>query len=316
MVGCVIVYEGQIIGEGWHHHPGGPHAEVMAINTVKEPELLTKSTLYVSLEPCAHHGRTPPCSLLIQQKGLKKVVIGTVDPFAKVNGAGIEQLRASGIEVITGVLEKECQALNQAFFTFHQKRRPYISLKWAQTADGFMDKIRGKAEKGVRWISSENTKILSHQLRARHAAILVGANTVVTDDPSLTVREVAGPDPLRVIIDPNSKVSAAAKVFKDPHYLYFSNRNRANLKACLLNEQETVLKQVLDQLYKLDIQSVLIEGGAFTLNSFIKASLWDEAWVYQAPSEWQKGLAAPRLKEEAYAIFDHGSDQVKIYQGA
>jgi len=212
MVGCVIVHEGIVIGEGYHEKYGGPHAEVNAILSVKNPELLAHSTLYVSLEPCAHFGKTPPCSDLIIKNQIPKVVIGTVDPFAEVSGKGIERMRKSGIEVEVGVLEKKCRNLNRRFFTFHEKKRPYIILKWAQTLDGFIDTDRTETQHPT-WITNALSKRLVHKQRSEESAILIGTNTAEYDNPALTVREWTGSQPIRMVIDRLGRLDSSLQIF-------------------------------------------------------------------------------------------------------
>lgn len=295
MVGCVIVREGKIIAEGYHHHPGGPHAEVVAINRVEDPELLKDATLYVSLEPCAHHGRTPPCSDLIVRMGIPEVVIATRDINAAVNGKGIEKLQKAGIVVREGILAEEAREQNRHFFSYHAKQRPYITLKWAQSADGFIDPDRKQNETGIKWISRPESQVFSHQLRARHDAILVGRKTVAIDNPSLDCRAFAGKDPLRIIIDPQAKLNKDFAVFRNEEYLRFCYQT-SNPQDRALNPNQDLLPQILNTLYKEGLGSVLIEGGAQTLQAFIDAQLWDEAYVIQSDLNLKAGLKAPKIK--------------------
>src|SRR5690554_5115458 len=214
LVGCVIVHRNKIIGEGYHRQYGGPHAEVNAINEVTDHQLLKESTLYVSLEPCAHYGLTPPCSDLIIEKMIPKVVIGTTDPFAAVAGRGITKLQKAGVEVVTGVLEDSCRELNKRFFTYHQKQRPYVILKWAQTADGFIDMERNPADIGTpTWITGPLALTLVHKLRSEEDAILVGTNTALADNPSLTVRHWSGRNPIRAVVDLNRRLPQSLNIF-------------------------------------------------------------------------------------------------------
>lgn len=312
LVGCVIVYEGRIIAEGYHHHPGGPHAEVVAIQKVKDPHILKNCTLYVSLEPCAHFGRTPPCSDLILEKGIPRVVIATRDLNAAVNGKGIEKLRAAGIEVKEGLLAEEAQFQNRHFFTFHGKNRPYITLKWAQSADGFMDAARDASEKGINWISSPESQAYSHKLRVNHSAILVGRKTVEVDNPSLNARAYKGQDPLRVIIDANNKLDHQDfKVFRDQNYLRFCN-SPTGKQDCPLDPNKNTLRQILHKLHSLEINSLLVEGGAKTLASFIEADLWDEAHIIQAKHNLGLGLKAPKINGK-YEESSLGTDKLLKY---
>lgn len=312
MVGCVIVQEGKIIAEGFHHHPGGPHAEVVAINRVKDPELLKSCTLYVSLEPCAHHGRTPPCSDLIVRMGIPEVVIATRDINAAVNGKGIQKLQKAGIVVREGVLADEAREQNRHFFTYHAKQRPFITLKWAQSADGFMDPDRKQNETGIKWISRPESQVFSHQLRARHDAILVGRKTVEIDNPSLDCRAFAGKNPLRIILDPQSKLSDDCAVFRDSHYRRFCYHPSHELDREIKADQAP-LPQILESLYREGIGSMLIEGGAHTLQSFLDAQIWDEALVIQSTQILKSGLKAPNI-EGLVSSTNLGMDQILNYR--
>ena len=278
MVGAVIVCDGRIIGEGYHRRCGGPHAEVNAINSVKERDLLSRSTIYVSLEPCAHYGKTPPCADLIIETGIRRVVIGCTDSFAKVNGLGIKKLREAGCEVQVGVLEQECRELNRRFFTFHEKHRPWIILKWAQSNDGFI----GKDERVI--LSNALTQTLVHRLRARSGAILVGTNTALQDNPTLTTRLWPGPNPLRLTIDRNGIL---------PSTLHLKD----NSTPTVIYSHESI-EEILADLYARGIQSLLVEGGAKLLQSFIDKGLWDEARIETAPLCLGQGTKAPTLKDE------------------
>ncbi len=278
MVGAVIACDGRIIGEGYHRRCGGPHAEVNAINSVKERDLLSRSTIYVSLEPCAHYGKTPPCADLIIETGIRRVVIGCTDPFAKVNGLGIKKLREAGCEVQVGVLEQECRELNRRFFTFHEKHRPWIILKWAQSNDGFI----GKDERVI--LSNALTQTLVHRLRARSGAILVGTNTALMDNPTLTTRLWPGPNPLRLTIDRNGIL---------PPTLHLKD----NSTPTVIYSHESI-EEILADLYARGIQSLLVEGGAKLLQSFIDKGLWDEARIETAPLCLGQGTKAPTLKDE------------------
>ncbi len=293
MVGSVIVHNGKIIGEGYHHQAGGPHAEVNAILSVKTPSLLPESTIYVSLEPCAHYGKTPPCALKIRETGFRKVVIGTLDSHDKVNGKGKHILEEAGIEVISGVLESECQRLNKRFFTFHQKKRPYIILKWAVSADGFMDKNNKPYP-----IGNSLTRQFVHQMRSEEHAILVGTRTALHDNPSLTTREITGRNPVRILIDRQLKVSENFNIFNSeaPTFVFNSvkNEDRRNIRFIKTDEDEDFLQGMIKKLYENDIQSVLVEGGRETLNSFVRKNLWDEAVVITNPGLFlENGTPAP-----------------------
>jgi len=298
MVGCVIVCEGIVIGEGYHEKIGGPHAEVNAIRSVKNPELLTQSTMYVSLEPCAHHGRTPPCSDLIIKRRIPHVVIGTVDPFDKVAGKGIERMQNAGIKVEVGLLEKECRELNRRFFTFHEEKRPYILLKWAQTLDGFIDTDRTETQHPT-WITNALAKRLVHKQRSEESAILIGTNTAEFDNPALTVREWTGNQPVRIVIDRTKRLNPDLHIFdgKAPTWV-FTGQEKAegeNLHFIPLDFETNILPQLMNELYRRDILSVVVEGGGELLNSFLEIGLWDEAFVYTGNQFFGKGVAAPQI---------------------
>ncbi|WP_417608833.1 bifunctional diaminohydroxyphosphoribosylaminopyrimidine deaminase/5-amino-6-(5-phosphoribosylamino)uracil reductase RibD [Owenweeksia hongkongensis] len=317
LVGSVIVHNDQIIGEGWHAKAGEPHAEVNAINSVQDKSLLTESTIYVSLEPCAHFGKTPPCADLIVKNKIPRVVIGCRDPFDAVNGKGIEKLQAAGIEVLVGVLEKECLELNSAFFTYHTKKRPYIILKWAQTQDGYLDKLREEKDKGVNWITQPETKLLVHRWRHEVDAILVGAKTIINDNPELTVRLVDGENPIRLVIDPNNRIPKDAKIFSESgKTIVFTNEpqaNQENITYFELDSKKSVLESILKTCYNLQIQSILVEGGAHTLQSFIEANLWDEARVLTGASSFGQGLRAPSLTLNPAETHRMGKDSLRIF---
>ncbi|RXG32858.1 diaminohydroxyphosphoribosylaminopyrimidine deaminase [Leeuwenhoekiella marinoflava DSM 3653] len=301
MVGSVIVCDSKIIGEGWHQKAGQPHAEVNAINSVKETELLEKSTIYVSLEPCSHFGKTPPCSDLIIAKGIKKVVIGTVDPFAEVAGRGIKKLLNAGCEVLVGILETECQTLNKRFFTFHQKKRPYVILKWAESLNGFIaPDAESRNKKEPFWITTKTSRQLVHKWRAEEQSILIGANTVKADNPSLTTRDWAGNSPTRIIIDRELSLSKEATVFDQqvPTLVIttLEEENKPNLKYIKVDFTKNLPAQICEALYTEGLQSVIIEGGAKTLQAFIDEKIWDEARVFKGSSIFQSGVKAPVLK--------------------
>lgn len=301
MVGCVIVHDGLIIGEGYHEKFGGPHAEVNAIQSVKNKELLAESTLYVSLEPCAHFGKTPPCSDLIIENRIPKVVIGTADPFAQVSGKGIERMKNAGIEVECGILEKECRDLNRRFFTFHENKRPYVLLKWAQTLDGFIDTDRTETQHPT-WITNALSKRLVHKQRSEESAILIGTNTAEFDNPALTVREWAGNQPIRLVIDRIGRLNPTLHVFDEKATTWvFTEKQRSDseqLKFILLDFSQDILPQLLAELYKRDILSVVVEGGSILLNSFLRDGLWDEAFVYTGNQFFGRGVEAPHISGE------------------
>jgi len=305
MVGCVIVYDGKIIGEGYHEKFGQPHAEVNAIRSVKNPELLLESTLYVSLEPCAHFGKTPPCSDLIIVSRIPKVVIGTIDPFAEVAGKGIERMKKAGIEVEVGMLEKECRNLNRRFFTFHEKKRPYIILKWAQTLDGFIDTDHTEKQHPT-WITNALSKRLVHKQRSEESAILIGTNTAEFDNPALTVREWTGNQPVRMVIDRLGRLDKGLHIFdgKAPTWIFTADEKTdlENLKFIMLDFDQNILPQMMDELYKREILSVIVEGGSELLNSFLELNLWDEAFVYTGNQFFGKGVSAPLISGKTIAF--------------
>lgn len=297
LVGSVIVYDGKIIGEGWHKKAGEAHAEVNAIASVKDVDLLKKSTLYVNLEPCSHFGKTPPCADLIIKKQIPKVVIGTIDPFSKVCGNGIAKLKEAGIEVEVGFLEKECNELNKRFFTFHQKKRPYIILKWAQTQDGFIAPLH-KNENRPFWISNLLSRQLVHLWRTQEQALLVGTNTVLDDNPKLSVREVFGKNPVRVVMDRELKIPTDFSVYDNSvKTIFITSKEKESHDENLVFEkidfQSNVIQQILDVLYKHQIQSVIIEGGSQLLQSFIQENLWDEARIFTSQISLKEGVKSP-----------------------
>lgn len=299
LVGAVIVHNDIIIGEGYHQLYGEAHAEVNAVNEVKDKTLLPSSTIYVTLEPCAHQGKTPPCADLLVKHNFMRVVVACKDTFSEVSGKGIEKMKHSGINVELGLLESEARNLNKRFFTFHEEKRPYVILKWAQTLDGYFDKVPKKRGKGVNWITSSITKPLVHQWRAEEQAIMVGWKTVANDNPSLTVREVSGKSPARFIIDPHCQTSLDAKVIQDGHSTTFlvKRNNYSNLPehVNVLEIDNFSSQGILEYLFSIGIISVFIEGGAHTLQHFIDNNLWDEARVLTGDVKFEKGLKAPEI---------------------
>ena len=298
MVGAVLVYKDQIIGEGFHQKFGEAHAEVNCINSVAEKNkaLIKKSTMYVSLEPCSHHGKTPPCSDLIIQQQIKKVVIGCQDIYKEVAGKGIEKLQNAGVDVVTGILENACRELNKRFFTFHQKKRPYIILKWTQTSNRKIG-----SENGERiLISNDYSNRLVHKWRSEEAAILAGTNTALQDDPSLTTRLWQGKNPVRIVINKELQLPPTLNIFNNAANTFifniFKNSTEGNLKFIKI-ETGNFIEQILRALYDLNIQSVLVEGGAKTLQSFIDAGLWDEARVItNEEMVIENGISSPEMK--------------------
>lgn len=294
LVGSVIVCNGKIIGEGWHKKAGKPHAEINAINSVEDPSLLPFSDIYVSLEPCSHFGKTPPCALKITEIGFKRVIIGTLDPHEKVNGKGKKIIEDAGIKVSSGILKQECQELNKRFFTYHQKKRPYIMLKWAQSQDGFLDRNFKPVP-----IGNTLTKQFVHLLRSEEHAILVGTNTALNDNPSLTTREITGRNPVRILIDFELKVPENFNVYNTEAktFVFNSFKEEVNGNVHFIRiEKENLLRNLLDKLYEHQIQSVLVEGGSFTLQQFIAEELWDEAIIIKNPNLLlENGTKAPEF---------------------
>jgi diaminohydroxyphosphoribosylaminopyrimidine deaminase / 5-amino-6-(5-phosphoribosylamino)uracil reductase len=318
LVGSVLVHKDNIIGEGYHVEFGKSHAEVNCIHSVsnKNKQLLPQSTLYVSLEPCVHFGKTPPCTDLIISSGIPEVVIGCRDSFSQVNGRGIEKLEKAGVKVVYGILEAECRDKNRRFFTFHEQGRPHIVLKWAETAD---EKIAG--ENGSRLkISNELTDRLVHKWRMEESAILVGTRTALLDDPGLTNRHWKGPSPVRLVIDKKLKLPASLKIFNiQQRTIIFNGVKEAveeNLCYVLIQEEENLPKQIAEAMFRLNIQSVLVEGGAVLLQSFIDAGLWDEARIIRNPEMIAgDGVPAPVLKEnQAVGKEETGGDEITFFK--
>ena len=317
LVGSVIVYNGKIIGEGYHQKYGEHHAEVNAINSVKNKTLLSKSTLYVNLEPCAHFGKTPPCSNLIIEHKIPRVVIGCIDSYSEVAGKGIERMKNAGIAVTVGVLEKESLALNKRFFTFHTKQRPYIILKWAQSANGYIDIDRTQNNSGIFWITQPETKSLVHKWRAEEAGILVGRQTIKNDNPTLNCRDYNGNHPTRFVIDKDLKNNYTDyNISKDTIKTYIfnsvENKTVGNLEFVFLDDFS--LKTILLFIYNLNIQSLIIEGGKFTLDQFIKEKYWDEARIITGTRSISQGKLSPKLIGEVIKSYQFGDDLVKVYK--
>lgn len=296
MVGAVIVREGRIIGEGYHIRPGEAHAEVNAIRSVRDESLLRESTLYVSLEPCSHYGKTPPCADLIIRKGIPRVVVGCTDPFPLVAGRGIGKLREAGIAVTVGVLEAACRRLVRRFVTFHALHRPFVTLKWAESADGFIDLRRTGGQPVV--LSSPLTAMLAHKKRAEHEAILVGRRTALLDDPSLTVRDWQGRNPVRLVIDKDLTLPQGLRLFDGQARTWVFTRKdcappRPRTEYVRTDFSRPLLPQVMEALRRNGIQSLLVEGGSTLLQSFIDAGLWDEACAEVSPLRLGDGVPAP-----------------------
>lgn len=304
LVGCVIVHDGKIIAEGWHKKAGKNHAEREAIFNVKDSSLLSQSTLYVNLEPCDHFGKTPPCSDLIIEKKIPKVVIGCLDENKKVWGKGLKKLQNAGCEVQTGVLEDDCQKLNRRFFSFHQKKQPYVILKWAESADGF---IAPKNTNTPYWLTNPLSKQRVHQWRSHEQSVMIGVKTAIIDDPSLTTRLWSGNNPQPVVIDPNHKISNSQIKLKsiDNRLINIVRNKKAG------TEEHLTAKAILDRLYDEKIQSVIIEGGTHTLQNFIDAALWDEARIFVTTKKLKEGLKAPKINRERFrSLTKMGSDRL------
>jgi len=301
MVGAVIVHDGKIIGEGWHRKAGEPHAEPNAINSVKNPELLKESTIYVSLEPCSHFGKTPPCTDLILEKEIPNVVIGIMDPFAKVCGNGINKLKQHGRNVTVGVLEKECEEINKRFFTFQKENRPYIILKWAETKDGFIDIIRDEnSENKPTWISNKYSQQLVHKWRSEEDAILVGTNTAIKDNPKLNTRSWKGKNPTRVVLDRTLRIPKDYSLFDDSvKTIVITGIDKENSTNTFYEKidfsSDTFINELMEVLVKHQIQSIIIEGGNKVLKTFIDANLWDEARIFIGQNTFGKGINSPMI---------------------
>ena len=306
MVGCVIVNKKHIIGEGFTSPYGGNHAEVNAINSVRDPSLLKSSELYVTLEPCAHYGKTPPCADLIVHHKIPKVIIGTVDIHNKVAGKGIEKLIMAGCNVTIGVLEDDCKEHHKRFFTFHSDKRPYIILKWAQTADGFIAPKTREVQQPV-WITNDMSRQLVHKWRSEEQSILVGTNTILEDNPTLTTRDWTGKNPIRIVIDKEEKLSKDLKVFgTDAQTLLISKHT--------IDFEKPLAKQICSFLYEHNITSVIIEGGSKTLQTFIDEHLWDEARIFKGSTTFKEGTKAPQLSGHLISEQKIHKDTLKIYK--
>ena len=313
MVGSVIVHEGRIIGEGYHRKLGGPHAEVEALESVQKHDksLIPESTLYVSLEPCSHHGRTPPCADRIVAEGIRRVVIATADPNPQVNGCGIARLREAGVEVINGVLEAEARALNRPFFTFHTLGRPHYTLKWACSSDGYISRTGERTP-----MSSAATNRLVHRWRAEHMAIMVGTNTALVDDPALTLRLWPGRQPLRIVTDRQGRLPHNIQLFNDGHPTLLLHEmaqppNMPNVEAVRMAFSDVFFQALDHALIERGIQSVLVEGGAQLLNSFIKAGHWDECRTIQTPAVLEGGVAGPEIHGRIDTAYEVGGDVIR-----
>jgi len=312
MVGCVIVHGDKIIGEGWHAKYGEGHAEVNAINSVNDISLLPTSTCYVTLEPCSHHGKTPPCADLLVQMNIGKVVIGCIDQNPLVGGKGVEKLKAAGIIVETGLLEEECKKINKRFFKSIGQNRPYVILKWAQTKDGFV----ARENFNSKWISNEASRTLVHQWRAEEDAILVGFNTAKYDNPTLNVRDWNGENPLRIVFDKALDLSEELHLFDKtiPTLVYnlekdFKSKNLEFVKV----EEADFITNFLKDIGDRGVRSLIVEGGSKVLNDFISSDLWDEARVFSNATTFVKGIKAPRLEINSSEVINVLNDTLEIY---
>lgn len=319
MVGSVIVCEGKIIGEGYHKQCGEAHAEVNAIGSVKDLSLLAKSTLYVNLEPCAHFGKTPPCSDLIVAHKIPRVVIGCVDSYSEVAGKGIAKMKKAGIDVTVGVLEEESVRLNRRFFTFHMHKRPYIILKWAQTLDGYIDLIgsRKEQQRGV-WITNHLCKKIVHKWRTEEDAILVGTNTALVDNPQLNVREWKGKNPIRLVFDRSKRLPANLNLFdgSQPTIVFTEKKksSKENLTFIQMTFGENPIKTVLDKLFEMNIQSVIVEGGELLLSDFIDNGYWDEARVFVGNRFFGEGVHAPKFDFQPFTTRMIDDSQLLLFK--
>lgn len=314
MVGAVIVHNDTIIGEGYHHAYGGPHAEVFAVQSVRDRSLLKDSTIYVSLEPCSHFGKTPPCADLVIESGITNVVVGCKDPNPKVAGQGIQKLRDAGITVHEGVRERECVMLNRRFILFQRMKRPYVILKWAETADRFIAREDGSSK----WISCEFSRRTTHRWRSQEMSILVGTRTALIDDPHLTVRHVEGMNPLRIVIDTNLTLPSSLAIFNNEVETWVFNASRSKRESVTewkrIDPARSIPEQIVEELFAEKRSSVFVEGGAHTLQRFIDAGLWDEARVFQSRKRFETGVAAPTLDVAGHTTMPSGKDRIEIFQ--
>lgn len=334
LVGSVIVHNDHIIGEGWHYKAGQPHAEVNAIRSVlnkctspseieTNKKLLQEATIYVSLEPCSHYGKTPPCADLISKHNIKKVVIGSTDPNPQVAGRGIQKLLDAGCEVVTGVLEKDCYELNKRFFTFHNKKRPYVVLKWAEDNNGFIAPLKREQQHPV-WITNEYSRQWVHKLRTQEQGILIGTKTALEDNPSLTARDWYGHSPTRLVIDRNLKIPITANIYDattktiviTEMSIPVENKQRQNLNLNfeIIAFKDQLASQICEIAYKHNLQSFIVEGGAHTLQTFINEKLWDEAFVFKGTTSFKKGIKAPDFKETTLNIKQIQTDVLMHYK--
>lgn len=317
LVGSVIVHNGKIIGEGYHHEYGGPHAEVIAIRQVKDKSLLKDSIIYINLEPCSHYGKTPPCSILIQKHEIPRVVISNSDPFPSVSGKGIASLKEAGIDITVGVLEEEGEFLNRRFLSFHRKKRPYIILKWAETQDGYIDISRQEGDPvGTNWITDEVSRTLVHKWRSEESGLMVGTNTIIADNPKLNVRRWTGNSPLRITFDRNGRIPENAFIFDNSQdtLVFYSIHDRFSGKLnSIMIDHDASLEDILNELYDQKIQSVMVEGGREIHEAFISENLWDEARVFKGKMKFSQGVRAPVINKPSYEIVDFQGSELSLY---
>ncbi|NQY11602.1 MAG: bifunctional diaminohydroxyphosphoribosylaminopyrimidine deaminase/5-amino-6-(5-phosphoribosylamino)uracil reductase RibD [Flavobacteriales bacterium] len=320
LVGCVIVHNKQIIGEGYHRQYGETHAEVNAINSVKDKSLLPDAEIYINLEPCSHYGKTPPCCDLIIEHGIKKVFIGSNDSSQEVSGKGIEKLIAAGHNIKTGVLHEEAIGINRRFYTYHKHRRPYIILKWAKTLDGFIDKIRDYENEKAARISNEISRSLVHKWRSEEDAIIVGTNTAVRDNPQLNVRDWSGKNPLRIVLDRDLRLPDSLRVFKDGQstvvYTAQEKTDTDDIEYAKINFDEHLVKNIIADLYNRNIQSVIVEGGKMLLDAFIDSNMWDEARVLVGNNTFGDGIPTPVIKLPTVCIEDIDDNKLLTYRNS
>lgn len=315
LVGAVLVQRGRVLAEGWHQIAGGAHAEVACLRAFGDGPIPADAILYVNLEPCSHHGRTPPCADLLIARGVKHVVVGQRDPFPLVAGRGLQRLEDAGIRITEGVLERTCHWVQRRFLTAVEQHRPYIILKWAESADGFLDQHPRNA-RGVQRISSPTTDVLVHRWRSEEQAILVGSRTVVNDDPSLTVRHVDGRQPLRLVLDRKGSTPDKSRLYNDglPTLLFTGKeRHLPQLEQVLLTDDQDPLDVLLRTLHQRDIRSVLVEGGAELLAHFIQRGLWDEARVITGTAAFHRGTKAPTLPVDPILSVRSGEDTIAFH---
>ena len=310
LVGSVIVHNNKIIGEGYHAKYGESHAEVNAINNVANKELLRESTLYVNLEPCNHHGKTPPCTEAIIKNNIKRIVIGSRDPNRLVNGSGIDKLKSSGCDVVVGVMEVECSDLNKRFFKYHKQKRPYIILKWAESRDGFISPLKSnQSQRKVNWISGEDSKKLTHKWRSEEHSILVGVQTIIDDNPLLTTRFVDGKNPIRFVLDPNSRIPLDSKVLSEASKTIILSKQENNLIPNYTKSSNFEnIQLIIGSLYDMKIQSVLIEGGTKTINHFLNNDSWDSIRVFKSNKNLTHGIKSPNVDFTKFSKSDIGND--------